>query len=140
MNNSFPHESATLHVSGEAQYIDDKLVNEQLLVGRVVYSPHAHAKILSFDVSEAKKVFGVHAVLSYNDIPGHNQMGPVIHDEVCLAENEVVCVGQAMFLIAAETEEQCLQAEKKIKVEYEFLEPILSIEDAMKKNSLLVFI
>ncbi|MBM4167490.1 MAG: xanthine dehydrogenase molybdopterin binding subunit, partial [Ignavibacteria bacterium] len=85
MNNLFPHESAQLHVSGEAQYIDDKLVNELLLVGRVVYSPHAYAKISSFDISEAKKVFGVHAVLSYKDIPGHNQMGPVIHDEVCLA-------------------------------------------------------
>ncbi|MBM4167497.1 MAG: xanthine dehydrogenase molybdopterin binding subunit, partial [Ignavibacteria bacterium] len=93
--------------------------------------------ISSFDISEAKKVFGVHAVLSYKDIPGHNQMGPVIHDEVCLAESEVVCVGQAMFLIAAETEEQCLEAEKKIKIEYELLEPILSIEKAIEKKSLL---
>ncbi|MBS4027359.1 MAG: xanthine dehydrogenase molybdopterin binding subunit [Ignavibacteriales bacterium] len=139
----FPHESASLHVSGEAIYIDDMLVNQQLLVGRVVYSPHAHAKIISFDVNEAKKVSGVHAVLCYKDIPSHNQMGPVIHDEVCLADlsaeagNEVVCVGQAIFLIAAETEEQCLEAEKKIKVEYELLEPILTIEDAMKNNSLL---
>ena len=137
MNNAIPHESASLHVSGEAQYIDDKLVNEQLLVGRVVYSPHAHAKIISFDISEAKKINGVHAVLSYKDIPAHNQMGPVVKDELCLAENEVVCVGQAIFLIAAETEEQCWEAEKKIKIEYELLEPILTIENAMKKNSLL---
>jgi xanthine dehydrogenase large subunit len=131
------HESARLHVSGEAVYVDDILVNKQLLVGRVVYSPHAHARIKSFSLSEAKKVPGVHAVLSYQDIPGHNQMGPVVKDELCLAEGEVVCVGQAMFLIAAETEEQCLEAEKKIKVEFEPLEPILTIERAIEKNSLM---
>ncbi|HLF20580.1 MAG TPA: xanthine dehydrogenase molybdopterin binding subunit, partial [Bacteroidota bacterium] len=54
-----------------------------------------------------------------------------------LAENELICVGQAMFLIAAETEEQCLEAERRIKVEYELLEPILTIEKALEKNSLL---
>ncbi len=135
--NTIPHESAVKHVTGEAVYVDDILVNEQLLVGRVVYSPHAHARIVSFDLSEAKKIPGVHAVLCYKDIPGHNQMGPVVKDERCLAENEVVCVGQAMFLIAAESEKQCLEAERKIKVEFELLEPVLTIERAMEKNALM---
>jgi xanthine dehydrogenase molybdopterin binding subunit len=137
MSNLTTHESASKHVSGEAVYIDDILVNEQLLVGRVVYSPHAHARIRSFDLNEAKKVHGVHAVLSYKDIPGHNQMGPVIKDEFCLAENEVICIGQGIFLIAAETEEQCREAERRIKIEYELLEPILTIEKAIEKNTLL---
>ncbi len=137
MNTILPHDSAVGHVTGEAVYIDDILVNEQLLVGRVVYSLHAHAKIKSFDLSEARKVAGVHAVLSYKDIPGHNQMGPVVKDEMCLAENEVTFVGQAMFLIAAETLEQGLEAEKLIKIEYEPLEPILDIETAMLKSSLM---
>ncbi len=132
-----PHESAAKHVTGEAVYIDDMHVNDQLLVGRVVYSPHAHARITSFDLSAAKAVAGVHAVLSYKDIPGHNQMGPVIKDEPCLAETEVVCVGQAIFLIAAETEEQAREAERLIKIEFEQLEPVLTIEDAMAKNNLL---
>lgn len=134
---AIPHESARLHVTGEAVYVDDILVSQQLLVGRVVYSPHAHARIKSFDLSEAKKVPGVHAVLCYRDIPGHNQMGPVVKDEVCLAEDKVVCVGQAMFLIAAETEDQCLEAERLITLEYEPLEPILTIEQAIEKNSLM---
>ncbi|HKZ41563.1 MAG TPA: hypothetical protein VJ044_11410, partial [Candidatus Hodarchaeales archaeon] len=102
------HESGEKHVTGEAVFIDDILVNEQLLVGRVVYSPHAHARITSFDLSAAKKVSGVHAVLCHKDIPGHNQMGPVVKDELCLAVDEVHCIGQAVFLIAGETEEQCL--------------------------------
>jgi xanthine dehydrogenase molybdopterin binding subunit len=135
--NSIPHESGAKHVSGEAAYVDDILVNQQLVVGRVVYSPYAHAKIKSFDLTKAKNVSGVHAVLCYKDIPGHNQMGPVVKDELCLAENEVICVGQAMFLIAAETEGQALEAEKLIKVEYEPLDSILTIEKAIEKNSLL---
>ena len=136
MNNT-PHESAALHVTGEAVYVDDIPVNDQLLVGRVVYSPHAHAKITSFDLADAKRVPGVQAVLSNKEIPGRNQMGPVAKDELCLAENEVTCVGQVMFLIAAETEEQCLEAERRIKVSFEPLDAVLTIEKAIQKNSLL---
>ncbi len=137
MTPPIPHESASKHVTGEAVYIDDILVSMQLLFGRVVYSPHAHAKIKSFDLSEAKNVPGVHAVLCHKDIPGHNQMGPVVKDELCLAIDEVICVGQAMFLIAAENEEQCIEAEKLIKVECTSLDPILTIEKAIEKQSLL---
>lgn len=134
---SIPHESGAKHVTGEAVYVDDILVNDQLLFGRVVYSPHAHARIRSFDLTAAKHVPGVHAVLCAKDIPGHNQMGPVVKDEPCLADGEVVCIGQAMFLIAAETEEQALAAEKLIRVEYDLLEPILSIKKAIEKQSLM---
>lgn len=134
---NIPHESAAKHVSGEAVYVDDIPVNDQLLVGRVVYSPHARARIRSFDLREAKKVPGVHAVLCHKDVPGHNQMGPVVKDEPCLAVDEVTCIGQAMFLIAAETEEQCLEAERHIRVEYELRDPILTLDKAIARNSLL---
>jgi xanthine dehydrogenase large subunit len=137
MEKMIPHDSAIGHVTGEAVYIDDILVNEQLLVGKIMYSPHAHAKIKSFDLAEAKKVAGVHAVLCYKDIPGHNQMGPVVKDEFCLAQDEVTFVGQAIFLIAAETEDKCREAEKLIKVEYEPLEAILDIKTAIAKQHLM---
>ncbi len=134
---TIPHESARFHVSGEAVYIDDMLVNERLLVGRVVYSPHAHARIVSCDVSEAKMIAGVHAVLCHHDIPGHNQMGPVVHDEICLAKDEVTFVGQAIVLIAAETEEQCLEAERLVKIVFEPLDAVVTLEQAIEKQSLL---
>ncbi len=137
MSNSIAHESARLHVTGEAVYIDDMPVSDQLLIGRVVYSPHARARIKSFDLNEAKKMSGVHAILCAKDIPGVNQMGPVVKDEPCLADGEVMFVGQAVFLIAAETNEQCIEAERLIKVEYEPLEPVLDIETAMEKGELL---
>ncbi|HFE63227.1 MAG TPA: xanthine dehydrogenase molybdopterin binding subunit, partial [Caldithrix sp.] len=109
----------------------------QLLVGKVVYSPHAHAKIKSFDLSGARQLPGVHAVLSYRDVPGENQMGPVVKDEPCLAEDEVNFIGQGVFLIAAESEEICREAERLIQVEYQPLKPILSIEEAIEKGNVL---
>ena len=134
---NIPHDSATKHVSGQSIYIDDMLINSQLLIGRVVYSKHAHAKIISLNLDEAKKLAGVHAVLCYKDIPGLNQMGPVVHDEPCLAVDEVICVGQAIVLIAAESEEIAIAAEKLITIEYEPLEAILDLRIAIEKNLLL---
>ena len=131
------HESGKLHVTGEAVYIDDMLVNEKLLVGHAFTSSVAFGKIKSFNLEEAQALPGVHAILTHNDIPGPNQMGPVIHDELVLAKDEVTFVGQAIFLIAAETDEIARQAEKLIEIEMEALEPILTIEDAKAKNSFL---
>lgn len=137
MNNSIPHDSAIKHVSGQSVYIDDILVNTQLLIGRVVYSKHAHAKIKSIDITAAKELVGVCAVLDYRDVPGANQMGQVVHDEPCLAESLVECVGQAIVLIAAESEEIAIAAEKLIKIEYEPLDAILDLRTAIEKNTLL---
>ena len=137
MGAAVPHESAELHVTGEALYVDDVPSSKQLLVGKVVTSPHARARIVSFDLTSAGAIPGVHAVLCAKDIPGVNQMGPVVHDEPCLAEGEITFVGQAVFLIAAETDEQCRLAEQAIQVLYEPQDPILSIDDAIRKNSIL---
>jgi xanthine dehydrogenase large subunit len=64
-------------------------------------------------------------------------MGPVVDDEPCLAEVEVTFIGQAIALIAAESEEAAIKAEKLIRIEYEELETILTLQDAIKKNSLI---
>lgn len=135
--NNVPHDSASKHVSGQSVYIDDILVNQQLLYGHVVYSPHAHARIKSIDTLPAIRLTGVHAVLVWQDIPGQNQMGPVIHDEPCLAFKEVHCIGQAIVLIAAESEEIARAAEKMITIEYELLEPVLDLKTAIEKGTLL---
>jgi len=131
------HEDAIKHVTGEAIYVNDMIIGDNLLHGRVVYSPYAYAKIVNYDLTAAQDHAGVHAVLSYKDIPGENQMGPVVKDESCLAEESVTCIGQAVFLIAAETKEAAREAEKLIYIEYEPLEPILELEDSIKKNHLL---
>ncbi len=137
MHQQIPHESASLHVTGEAMYIDDLPSSPSLLVGRAVYSPYAHARIVSYDLTKAKRAPGVAAVLLAKDIPGHNEMGPVVKDEPCLATEEVTFVGQAVFLIAAATDAQCRAAEKLIEVKYESLAPVLTIDDAIAANALL---
>ncbi len=137
MHQQIPHESAELHVTGEALYIDDIPSSPSTLAGRVVYSPFAHARIVSFDLTKAKDAPGVVAVLSARDIPGHNEMGPVVKDEPCLAHDKVTFVGQAVFLVAARTDAECRAAEKLIEVKYEPLEPILGIDEAIAANTIL---
>jgi xanthine dehydrogenase molybdopterin binding subunit len=134
---NIPHDSAGKHVSGRSVYIDDIAVDSQLLHGHVVYSPHAHAKIKSIDTSEAKKLKGVHAVISWKEIPGQNQMGPVVHDEPCLAVDKVVCVGKAIVIIAAETESIARHAESLIWIDYEILPAVLDLRTAIQQDALI---
>lgn len=129
-----PHDSAEKHVTGESVFIEDMPVSSQMLHGRVVYSRQAHALIRKITFSEALLVQGVRCILTARDIPGENQMGPVIHDECCLAEKEVTFIGQAIALIAADTREAALEAEELIRIEYESLPAILDIESAMASN------
>jgi xanthine dehydrogenase molybdopterin binding subunit len=131
------HESAAYHVSGKAVYIDDIQVSDQILNGYLYTSPYAHAKILKFDLSEARKTKGVSAILSYRDLPGENQMGPIVHDEPVLAEKSVEFIGQAIFLIAAQTEEAALEAKKKISIEFEELPAVTTLKQGIEQNSFL---
>jgi xanthine dehydrogenase molybdopterin binding subunit len=131
------HESAVKHVTGEAVYINDMTFGSDLLYGYIVQSPYAHAEILSIDFTAALKEPGVVAILDYHDIPGENQMGPVFHDEPCLAERKVHFIGQAVLIIAAVDEESARAAEKLIRIEYSPLDPVLTIEDSMACNNRL---
>ena len=131
------NDTAFQHVSGKSLFVSDIAVSESLLHGHIVYSPHAHARIKSYNIDKAKSAKGVHAVLSFQDIPGENQMGPVIKDEPCLAEREVFFIGQAIFLIAATTEENARKAEKLIEIEYEILEAIFDLETAISQGNLI---
>ncbi|HEX8824242.1 MAG TPA: xanthine dehydrogenase molybdopterin binding subunit, partial [Archangium sp.] len=98
-----PHESGLKHTSGEALYVDDLPHPPGMLAGHLVTSPHAHARLLRKDASKARALPGVHAVLFAEDIPGENQVGPVIHDEPLMAEDEVHFQGQTVALVLAES-------------------------------------
>lgn len=131
------HESAIKQVTGEAVFVNDMDVKSDMLVGHVIYSKHASAKITGYDLKKAKAVSGVFSVLCYKDIPGENQVGPVIKDELCLAEDEVTNIGQAIILIAASDKAAALEAEKLIDIQYKILDPILEIEKAIEKNTMI---
>lgn len=132
-----PHESARLHVSGEAVFINDRPEEAGMLHGYVLYSSQAHAEIVSIDVSAALTMEGVAAVLCAEDIPGSNQLGPVVHDEPCLATAKVNCVGQAVALIAAASPFLAFKAAQAVRIEYAPLPACLSIVEAIQMNNAL---
>ena len=131
------HESGHEHANGSAVYVADLPVPKGTLIGRVVYSPHAHAKILRRCANEARKTPGVEAIYFADDIPGDNLIGPIIHDEPLLAEEIVEATGQAVALIVGHTAEACRIAAEKVEVDYEPLPAILTIRDAVDAQSFL---
>uniref|UniRef100_A0A803TI51 FAD-binding PCMH-type domain-containing protein n=1 Tax=Anolis carolinensis TaxID=28377 RepID=A0A803TI51_ANOCA len=127
------HESGIKHTTGEAVYVDDIAPADGQLYMAVVTSTRAHAKILSIDVSKALEEPGVVAVVSAHDIPGENGDE---HEKV-LAEDEVIFIGDIICGIVAETYECAKNARSKVKIEYQDLEVILTIEEAIEHNSFL---
>jgi CO/xanthine dehydrogenase Mo-binding subunit len=116
-------------VRGRALYVDD-LAPAGALVAGVLRSPHAHARVARLDVSAARALPGVHAVLTAKDIPGRNLIPLIQDDWPVLAESEVRHVGEAVALVAAESASLAAQALAAIRVAYEPLPPRLDMEEA----------
>lgn len=131
------HDSAIKHVQGKSIYIDDMPQFQEELHACPAVSPYAYAEIKNIDISEALKAPGVHCIITAKDIPGENQMGPVFHDEVCLADKELLCVGHTYAVVAAETYEQAYLATKLIKLDVIEKEPIITIDQAIAADSRL---
>ncbi|HEV3104766.1 MAG TPA: xanthine dehydrogenase molybdopterin binding subunit, partial [Trinickia sp.] len=125
-----PHESAELHVSGEASYTDDLPELAGTLHVALGLSRHAHARIVSLDLSAVREAPGVIAVLTAADIPGENNCGPVVHDDPILAGDTVLYLGQPVFAVVAETHELARRAAALAKsddvLRYEPLEAVLT--------------
>lgn len=96
-----PHDSADLHVAGTAAYVDD--LPEPLGVLHLAFGHAAegHATLLSLDLDAVRGAPGVVAVFTAADIPGENNVGPVVHDDRLLADGEILYPGQPLFLVAA---------------------------------------
>ena len=134
MSQKIVHESGALHATGKAIYIDDINVPSNTLTGFVVTSKIARGILHHFNLDKAKQTPGVHAILSYKDIPGHHIVGAVVHDEQILIEKNIEFVGQALFIIAAENETTALRAAQLIEMDIEEQEPVLTIQESKKLN------
>ncbi len=116
-------------VTGAAVYPAD--VNlPGTLVGKCLRSPYAYARILSIDASAARRVPGVHAVLTGFDIP-EMLVGRFLRDMPVLARDVVRFVGQKVAAVAADDPDAAEEALQRIEVEYEELTPVLDPLDAM---------
>jgi xanthine dehydrogenase large subunit len=135
---AIPHDSASLHVSGEALYTDDIQEPKGLLHLAVGMSTKAHARILNIDLSAVRDAPGVIDVMTAEDIPGENNCGPVVADDPVFAPGLVQYVGQAVFAVTAETVDQARKAAKLGVIEYEELEPILDPRTAVDAGSFVL--
>ncbi|NJO41310.1 MAG: xanthine dehydrogenase molybdopterin binding subunit [Cyanobacteria bacterium CRU_2_1] len=129
------HESAEGHVTGNAIYTDDQRLPAGMLSLYPVLSPHARARITKLDVSAAVQVDGVVTVVAADDVPGENNTGVILQDEILFPTEEVSYWGQAIVWVVGETEDAARLGAEKVVVEYEPLQPILTIQDAIAAPS-----
>jgi xanthine dehydrogenase large subunit len=129
------HESARLHVLGQADYTDDIAEVRGTLHAALGLSSKAHARILDIDFSDVIASRGVRAVYTAKDIPGTNDCGPIIHDDPILADGLVQYIGQPIFVVVADSHDLARRAAKKAKVSYEELPAILTPQAARAAGS-----
>ena len=132
-----PHESARGHVTGGAMYTDDLLLRfPNLLHAWPVTAPHAHARVTGLDARPALEEPGVLTTLTASDVPGEGDTGPSRHDEP-LFPTEVMFHRQPVAWVLGETLEAAQRGAARVRVEYEPLPAILTIQQAIDAGSFL---
>jgi xanthine dehydrogenase molybdenum-binding subunit len=129
-----PRPDAVAKVTGTARYADD-LTFPGMLHGAVLRAGVPHARIRRIDISGARALPGVHAVLTGEDVPGENRHGLVHRDWPVLCTEKVRYVGDAVALVAAESPEAARQALERIRVEYEPLPVVADLFQARRPDA-----
>ena len=138
VNHSVPRADGVAKVTGSATYASD-ITLERMAWAKLLRSPFAHAKILSIDVSEAKRQPGVVDVLTGNDLGTlHPYYGHAVKDHPLLAIGKVRFVGEPLAAVIGEDELSAQEALEKIKVAYQELTPVLDIKSALAPGAVLV--
>lgn len=122
-------------VTGEAKYNGD-FISPDILHGRILTSPHAHALIRKIDILKAESSSGVQAVITGDFSPA--LVGSMICDHPPIARDKVRYFGEPVAVVVANSEEEAMRAVNLIKVDYEKLAVVNSIEDAIKPETTLV--
>ncbi|HKZ53329.1 MAG TPA: molybdopterin cofactor-binding domain-containing protein, partial [Candidatus Acidoferrales bacterium] len=121
-------------VTGAALYADD-LVLPGMLVGKILHSPHAHARIRAIDTSRAEALPGVKAVATGGEFPNKYGILPIGHDETAFAVDKVRYIGDNVAGVAAVSEEVARQALELVEVDYELLPACFDPLETMKAES-----
>ena len=133
LNRRIPRVDAADKITGRAVYAADIKFPDMLFSG-CLRSNYAHAKIVKIDTSKAKDIEGVHAVLTSEDAPKPQSWA----DYPFLCDGIVRYIGETVAIVAAENEQLVEDALKAISIEYEELEGVFTIEDAVKENAVQV--
>ena len=131
---SQPHESAVQHVTGTALYTDDLIFNNPAtLHAWPVQAPHAHARIVAISTEVATQLPGVVRVLTAADVPGVNDAG--VHGDEPLLPETVMYYGHAVCWVLGDSLEAARLGAEAVEVEYEPLEAIVGVEEAIAAES-----
>jgi xanthine dehydrogenase large subunit len=131
---SVKHESADKHVCGEAIYVDDRLEFPNQLHVYARMSERAHARILSIDTGPCYAIPGVAIAITAQDVPGQLDIGPVFAGDPLLADRKVEYIGQVVLAVGANSLETARKAAMAAIIEYEDLQPVLDVEEALRKK------
>ena len=142
---SVPRVDAREKVSGSAIYAGD-MVLPHMLVGKVLRSPHAHAKIIRIDTSKARSLPGVKVVLTYEDTPKilwnsagfPPSPGAILVEDQYILSDKARYVGDGIAAVAAVDEDTATRALELIEVEYEVLPALMTFERAMAAGASLI--
>src|SRR6185503_3217821 len=121
----------TLKVRGEFAYSSD-LWADGMLWGTTLRSPHPYARIRSIDFAEALALRGVHAIQTHEDVPGRKTYGLELPDQPVLAIDVVRYQGEPVAIVEAAHPETARRAAELIRVDYEVLEPLVDMDDAVE--------
>ncbi len=134
------HESAHLHVTGEAVYTDDIPELRGTLYAALILSPVAHGELIGEGIDRAAILaqHGVVGVFTAKDIPGENNCGPIIHDDPFLADGKVEFLGQAVAVVVAHDMLYAREVAKRAKVLVKELPALLTIEEALEAKSFIM--
>ena len=131
-----PRVDALMKATGKALYSADFSLPD-MLYGKTLRSPHAHALIRRLDISRARALKGVKAVITAADIPERRWNDPA--RVPLLAVDKAVFAGQPVAIVAAVNQDTALEALKLIEVEYETLPPVMDVMEAMKPDAPLIY-
>jgi CO/xanthine dehydrogenase Mo-binding subunit len=123
-------------VEGRAQYIAD-LYRPGMLHGAILASPYAHARIRGYDLTAARAIPGVRAIVTGDDFDENARMGAFVKDEHALAKGKVRYIGEPVAAVAADSEDEARAAAQAIRVDYEELPALLTPESALESSVLI---
>ncbi len=130
----FPHDSGLIHATGEARFIDDLAEPPGLLHGALALSEFAHGKLRAINTEPAFDSPGVVAVLTADDIPGANEIGPIVVEEPALAQQLVEFVGEPLALVLADSLGAAQAGARQVLPEVELLPAVTDPMDAHRKG------
>jgi xanthine dehydrogenase large subunit len=134
-----PHDSASKHVSGRAEYVDDILEPQGILHAYLVLSERAHAEIASLELEAVRTAPGVLGVVTAADVPGENDVSTVHkHDEPVFATTRVQYWGQSLFAVLGETREAARRASRLARITYRDLPHLTDIDASRAAGGRLV--